>query len=117
MQKRKLKERNLNLSIWLDREKRLTFVETAGVSLTFVETAIIVKQKDARVQAHIRKGKKKKEKFQFLQKNIIVDVVMMRAVDIWVETTRGLFWLNSYIRKERKGQLVLQNYFFPTLCG
>ena len=117
MQKRKLKERNLNLSVWLDREKRLTFVETAGVSFGLPVIPIIVKQKDARVQAHIRKGKKKKEISVSSQKDIIVDVVMMRAVDIWVETTRGLFWLNSYIRKERKGQLVLQRYFYPTLCG
>ena len=61
----------------------MTFVETAGVSLTFVETAIIVKQKDARVQAHIRKGKRKKKEISVSsQKDVIVDVVMMRAVDI-----------------------------------
>ena len=46
----------------------MTFVETAGVSFGLPVIPIIVKQKDARVQAHIRKGKKKKRNFSFFPK-------------------------------------------------
>ena len=103
--RRKLKERHLNLSAWLDCEKRLFFVETAGVSFWFTGNSNIVKQKDATVQKRIHKRKeKKKENSVSSTKILLWTLWWWGPFDIWVETTRTLFWLNSCHRKETMGQ-------------
>ena len=116
--RRKLKERNLNLSVWLDCEKRLFFVETAGVSFWFTGNSNIVKQKDATVQKRIHKGKrKKKEEISVSsKKKIIVDVVMMRAV--WhLSGNDTNFVLVEFLSPEGNKGTVLHKLFFAILCG
>ena len=112
--RRKLKERNLNLSVWLDCEKRLFFVETAGVSFWFTGNSNIVEQKDATVEKRIHKGnRKKKKKFHFPQKKIIVDVVMMRAV--WhLSGNDTNFVLVEFLSSEGNNGTVLQRYFLQS---
>ena len=99
----------------MDCEKRLFFVETASVSFWFTGNSNIVKQKDATVEKRIHKGnrKKKRRNFSFLKKKLLWTLWWWGPFDIWVETTRTLFWLNSYHRKETKGQFYT-NFFFQS---
>ena len=114
MQKRKLKERNLNLSVWLDREKRLTFVETAGVSFGLPVIPIIVKQKDARVEAHIRKGKKKKEISASSQKILLWTLWWWGPLTFeWKRHEVCFGWIPIFGRKERDSWFYKATFFQP----